>query len=150
TQMIASVEMATGAVPGLAATAATPNTSGSTVVEIQPLSRSKVILPEYGHKRNLPSMPKPAAKALEYHIQCTRNTAYGRPEWKNVRFEPLPPQFTLRPVLEKLEDLVKPKAAPAGIFPINVRAPRSRPVVMENILKVAAAVLIVSTIWLGT
>jgi hypothetical protein len=114
---------------------------------LTPVGRIKVTHPEQRQLRPAPAIPRPGVAALEYHMQSTRGTANGRLEWKSVRFEPLSPRFTLRAILEKLDDIAKPKSSePASLFSIAAGR-RTRSAIMEQILRVAAAVLIVTTIW---
>ncbi len=135
--------------PALAAGASQPAPAAGKVVQLQPLATVRVTLPGPQQRRTIPVIPQPGMMAIEYHAHRTRGAAFARPEWKSVQYEPLPPNFSLHAILERPEDLIKPKTAPAGIFPINTRNTRTRSAIMEHILRVAAAVLIVTTIWFG-
>jgi hypothetical protein len=137
--------------PSLAATAAARPTSAPGKLEkLQPIASVRIKLPEQRHDRTRPAIPQPGMIALEYHTQRTRSTSFARPEWKTARCEPIRPAFALQAALENPEELIKPKAPLPGVFPINVRAPRvSRSAVMEHLLRVAAAVLIVATMWVS-
>jgi len=130
--------------PHIAARAAEPAPAAA----LQPITTLRVAAPEPHHVRPAPAIPRPGHIAIEYHTQRLRGAAYSRPEWKASRFEPLAPRFLVRPVLEKLEDLIKPKnAQPALVF--RMPEPRKlRSEIMEHALRIAAAVIIVTTIWL--
>ena len=137
-------------VPVLAARAAEPSQARPRVMEVRPVSMVRVALPQQKQQRPTPAVPQPGLVALEYHIHRMRSESYSRPEWKSVQFAPVPPEFALSAVLENLEDLIKPKAAPVGVFPINARKERpTRSVMMGHILRIAAAVTIITTIWGG-
>ena len=135
--------------PTLAAGASQPAPDAGKVVELRPLATVRVALPGPQQRSAVAAIPQPGMMAIEYHAHRTRGAAFARPEWKSVQYEPLPPNFTLHAILERPDELIKPKAAPAGVFPISTRNTRTRSAIMEHILRVAAAVLIVTTIWFG-
>lgn len=145
-----STTIATTSAPSLAASAARPGPAAGRLADLQPLGSVRVKLPEQRHQRTRPEIPHPGIFALEYHTQRTRGIAFARPEWKTARYEPIRPRFALRAALENPEDLIKPKTPLPGVFPINTRSTRyTRSAVMEHILRVAAAFLIVATMWVG-
>jgi hypothetical protein len=120
------------------------------VIELRPVATVRVALPQQQQQRPVAQVPSPGLVALEYHMQRTRSECYARPDWKSVSYQPRTPEFAMRAILENLEDLVKPKAPLAGVFPINNRRPLvNRSKVMEHVMRVAAAVLIVASIWGG-
>ena len=136
--------------PALAAHAAEPAPAEHSVIELRPLSTVGLNLPEPRHQRALPQVPQPGMVALEYHMQRTRSETFARPEWKSVSYQPQAPAFELRAILENLDEMIKPKAPLAGVFPINNRRQLiNRSKVMEHVLRVAAAILIVTSIWGG-
>jgi hypothetical protein len=133
-----------------AAAAAQPTSAPGKLAKLQPIACLRIKLPEQNHQRTRPAIPQPGVIALEYHTQPTRSTTFSRPEWKTAHYQPIPPRLALQAALENPEELVKPKTPLPGVFPINQRTPRAtRSAVMEHILRVAAAVLIVATMWVG-
>jgi hypothetical protein len=146
-----SAAMAITDAPSLTTAAAAPPTSAPGKLEkLQPIASVRIKLPEHRHQGTRPAIAQPAMMALEYHTQRTRSVAFSRPEWKTAHYQPIPPSLLLQAALESPEELIKPKAPLPGVFPINVRTPRvSRSAIMEHLLRVAAAVLIVATMWVG-
>lgn len=137
-------------VPSLAARVAEPRQAQPRVLEIRPISTVRLAMPQHNQETLTAAVPRPGLVALEYHIHRMRSESYSRPEWKSVQFAPVPPEFALSAVLENLEELVRPKAAPVGVFPINTRNQRpGRSVMMGHILRIAAAITIITTIWGG-
>jgi hypothetical protein len=136
--------------PALAAHAAEPAPAEPVAIELRPLSTVQLSLPEQRHQRPLPGVPQPGMLALEYHMHRTRSETYARPEWKSVTYQPQAPEFALRAILENLDEMIKPKAPPAGVFLVKNRGQLiNRSKVMEHVLRIAAAVLIVTSIWGG-
>ena len=114
----------------------------------QPIQTVRVTAPVQRHVHHKPAITLAGAVALEYHTQQMRSAPYSRPEWKSVCFEPLAPRLTLRPVLDRLEDVLKPAPAPAGIFRMSAPRRSYNPAV-QYAFRAAAAVLIVTTVWLS-
>ncbi|HXA50553.1 MAG TPA: hypothetical protein VNV86_09635, partial [Candidatus Acidoferrum sp.] len=142
--------MAITEAPSLAASASRPAAAAGKLADLQPVASVRLKLPEQRHQRTRPAIPQPGVIALEYHTQRTRSIAFARPEWKTAHYEPIPPRFALHAALENLDGLTKPKAPLPGVFPIAARTPRvTRSAMMEHILRVAAAFLIVATLWVG-
>ncbi len=139
-----------GQVPAVAASAAAPRSSSANVAALKPIAAIQLALPgQETRDAARTAVPRPGLFSIEYHMQRTRSAAYALPEWKCANYQPQPPQFTLRAALDNLEELVRPKQF-AGVFPINSPSQgRVRSVVMEHILRVAAAVMIVTSIWFG-
>jgi hypothetical protein len=133
--------------PRIAATAAAPAPASGKVLVLRPISTIQVTAPEPQHQAPVPAIPRPGMVAVEYHIQRTRSAVFARPEWKSPRFEPLAPRFGLRPVFDKLEDTIKPKAKPVGVFAMP--APRrAHSAVLDYALRAAAAVMLATALWL--
>ena len=132
--------------PRIAATAAAPAPAAGKVLELRPISTHRVTVPQPQHQAPVPAIPRPGLVALEYHIQRTHSAAFARPEWKSPRFEPLAPRFGLCPALDKLEDAIKPKTKPVGVFAMP--APRRKQsAVLDYALRAAAAVMIATALW---
>jgi hypothetical protein len=134
--------------PRIAASAAEPAPACGTARKPNPIPTIRIITPEPTAVHHAAGIPRAGAISIEYHIQRKRGAPIGRPEWKSCCFQPLAPRFTLRPVLEKLDDVLKPKVQPTGIF----RMPEPRPtrsVLMKHAPRVAAAVVAATSMWLA-
>jgi hypothetical protein len=133
--------------PRIAARVAEPAPIAAVPPVLEPIATLRLSVPEPRNSRPVAAVPRPGHVALQYHTQRTRSNACSRMEWKSARFEPLAPRFLLRPVLDRFEDLVKPKnAQPAPVF--RMPEPRKmRSAIAEHALRIAAAIIVVTTIW---
>jgi hypothetical protein len=134
------------------ATPATPPSVAATSLAVMPISTVKVTAPVPQQERPMPGIPKPGLVALEFHANQARGKSNCKLEWRSVRFTPLPPRFTIRPVWEKTE-IAPPKPAPpktsvAEVFTMpEVKQRNSK--TLAYAIKIAAGLVIVAATWYG-
>jgi hypothetical protein len=131
---------------------ATRQPAATNKVAVMPLPTIRVAVPKPEPYRPMPSIPTPGLVALEFHAQQVRGKSECKLEWRNVRFSPLPPRFSLRPVWEKTEvATAKPqpaKSSVADVFTMTEARPKDSKV-LEYALKIAAGLMIVMATWYG-
>jgi hypothetical protein len=131
---------------------ATRQPAATDKISVMPLPTIRVVVPEPEPYRPMPSIPTPGLVALEFHAQQVRGKSECKLEWRNVRFAPLPPRFSLRPVWEKTEvATAKPqptKSSMADVFTMPEAKPKDSKV-LEYALKIAAGLMIVMATWYG-
>ena len=119
---------------------------------VMPMATIRMSIPRTESQRILPSIPKPGMVPLEFHAQQVRGKSECKLEWRNVRFSPLPPRFTLRPVWEKAEltsqKPLPPKSTVADVFTMPEAKPR-RSNWVGYAAKIAAGIVVVTATWYG-
>jgi hypothetical protein len=87
-------------------------------------------------------MPEPGFMPLDFHCQNVRGSAIHRLQWHAPEIAAVRPQFALRPVLDRLEELVPRKAAP------NRDRPGSASM-HQGVEAIAAGLFVAVGLWFG-
>jgi hypothetical protein len=119
---------------------------------VMPLPVIQVAVPAAQQRQLSTSIPVPGLVALEFHAQQIRGKSDCKLECKSVRFSPIPPRFSLRPVWEKT-DLTAHKPAPpkstvADVFTMPEAKPK-RSDWAAYAVKIAAGIMVVMATWYG-
>jgi hypothetical protein len=122
--------------------------------EVQPIPTIALAPPLPAPGRIAAAMPEPGMFQLEYHSHRLRSSPVCQPEWHEVRFAPAPPRFAVRPVFEKLEDLLlsqKQRNKKPDFVETSYTMPvgKTPPTVVLLAFKIAAGILLASTLWFG-
>jgi hypothetical protein len=95
-------------------------------------------------------LPRREMAPMEFHSARLRGEPVGRPEWIPTRLALLPPLFSLRAALDKLEEPVaQPKPAKKAPELLNMPTAKRKPTLFMVVGRIAAAFLLASSIWYG-
>jgi len=137
--------------PRLAPPASRPPAAPANLV-VFPVSTIRVAPPTLEPQQPTTNIPQPGMVALEFHTQRVRGEAISRLDYHPVRFTPLPPRFSLRPVWEKTEQVAqKPqpqKSTVADVFTMPEAKPK-RSQWIGYAAKIAAGIVVVFATWYG-
>ena len=140
--------------PRLAPPVSQPRAAAAKVV-VMPIQTIQVAAPQPPSYRPTPSIPLPGTMPLEFHAQRLRGDAVTKLDWRNSRFAPIPPSFSLRSVWERNEDVVAQKPVPkkstvAEVFALPEAKPRPKySKWVGYVAKIAAGIVIVMVTWYG-
>jgi hypothetical protein len=137
----------------VAASPRKPRAAGPRLVAPQPIATLAVAGPAYTRQPFESGLPHPGLLPIEFHTHSLRNSPVARPDWMEARPTLLPPQFQLRPALEKLEDPAAqqktPKKEPGIVKILNMPTGKRPPTVLMVAGRVAAAFLLAASLFFG-